>query len=239
MAAQSTSNLALPYVMAGQAQKHVTVNEGLRRLDALAQTAVESRSVASEPAQPTDGVVYILPPGASGAAWSLMSHGRLAYHRDGAWTEIAPQSGWRAWARDEGALLAFDGAAWIPAAALLAEGPSGAATRMMVTEAEATLAGAATDAGVVIPARAVVFAVTTRTLEAVTGAAAYDCGVTGEPDKFGGDLGAAAGSTNIGVVGPTAYYADTPVRLTAKTADFTGGRVRTALHFARFDPPGL
>ena len=31
----NTSNLALPYLAVGQAQKHVTVNESLRRLDAL------------------------------------------------------------------------------------------------------------------------------------------------------------------------------------------------------------
>lgn len=36
----TSSNLAPPYLAAGQAQKHVTVNESLLRLDALVQLAV-------------------------------------------------------------------------------------------------------------------------------------------------------------------------------------------------------
>ncbi|MEO1425564.1 MAG: DUF2793 domain-containing protein, partial [Pseudomonadota bacterium] len=32
---EQSPKLALPYVLPQQAQKHVTVNEGLRRLDAL------------------------------------------------------------------------------------------------------------------------------------------------------------------------------------------------------------
>lgn len=42
-------NLALPYLAAGQAQKHVTVNEALRLLDALVQAAVESAALSAPP----------------------------------------------------------------------------------------------------------------------------------------------------------------------------------------------
>lgn len=40
----------------------------------------------------------------------------------------------------------------------------------------------------------------------------------------------AAGSQNRGVIGPTAFYSDTPVVLTANGGDFTGGSVRIAIH---------
>ena len=68
-------------------------------------------------------------------------------------------------------------------------------------------------------------------LTAVLGASSFDCGVSGEPSKFGGALGVAVGSSNIGVIGPTAFYADTPVRLTANGGSFAGGAVRIAIHY--------
>jgi hypothetical protein len=68
-----------------------------------------------------------------------------------------------------------------------------------------------------------VLGVSARTVTTITGAASYDCDSAGEPSKFGGSLGVAAGSTNSGVIGPQAYYAPTPVRLTANGGAFTGG----------------
>src|SRR6185503_15210347 len=59
----NTSNLVLPYLAVGQAQKHVTVNESLRKLDAILQLSVVSATTAAQPASPADGAVYILPPG--------------------------------------------------------------------------------------------------------------------------------------------------------------------------------
>jgi hypothetical protein len=54
--------------------------------------------------------------------------------------------------------------------------------------------------------------------------------LAGEPAKFGGSLGIAAGSTNSGVIGPQAFYAPTAVWLTANGAAFTGGAVQIAIH---------
>ena len=50
-----SARLALPYLAAGQMQKHVTLNTALTRLDALVQTAVVSRTTQVQPAQPNDG----------------------------------------------------------------------------------------------------------------------------------------------------------------------------------------
>jgi hypothetical protein len=113
MSDQST-NLQLPYLAAGQAQKHVTVNESLRRLDALVQLVAASATTSAEPAAPDDGAVYILPAGKTGAAWGQMAESALAYWRDGAWEEIAPRAGWLALVKDSGRLLYFTGAAWSP-----------------------------------------------------------------------------------------------------------------------------
>lgn len=107
-----TTRLGLPFVMPAQAQKHVTVNESLRRLDVLVQTCVVSASTAAEPAAPAAGDAFILTPERAGATWSAMRPGSIAAFQDGAFAEIAPVAGQLAFVRDEGALRVFDGANW-------------------------------------------------------------------------------------------------------------------------------
>jgi len=50
-----TNQFQLPLVQASQAQKHVTVNEALARLDAAAQLRLESIVIAVPPVTATDG----------------------------------------------------------------------------------------------------------------------------------------------------------------------------------------
>jgi len=108
----TSPNLNFPYLAAGQAQKHVTVNETIQRLDALVQLAVVSATTSAQPASPADGSVYILPAGKTGADWGAMGDAALAYYRDGAWEEIAPREGWLAYVKDDERLLHYAGAAW-------------------------------------------------------------------------------------------------------------------------------
>ena len=108
----NTSNLALPYLAVGQAQKHVTVNESLRRLDALVQLLVVSATTSAQPASPADGAVYIVPSGKSGAQWSAYANWNLGCYRDGAWEQITPREGWLAFVQDTDLMLHYTGAAW-------------------------------------------------------------------------------------------------------------------------------
>jgi hypothetical protein len=240
---ETTPRLGLPYVVAAQAQKHIPINESLARLDGLVQLAVESRALAAQPASPVGGGVWILPTGATGAAWAGQSAGVMMRFEAGAWEALAPSEGVLAWVKDENQVVAHDGAAWAPLSASFksltaAASPGLANTRLEIREEETTVVGATTSTAIVIPARAIVLAVSTRTTVAVTGATSYNCGVAGDASKFGGSLGVAKNSSNIGVIGPTAYYADTPVLLTAVGANFTAGKVRVAVHLLRFDAPG-
>ncbi len=92
----SNTSIQLPYLAVGQAQKHVTVNETLRKLDAIIQLSVVSATVSAEPATPTDGDVYIIPSGKSGAHWSAFANWSLGYYRDGAWVDSRhAKGGWR------------------------------------------------------------------------------------------------------------------------------------------------
>ncbi len=111
MSEQST-NLQLPFLQAGQAQKHITVNESLLLFDALVQMAVASATTTTQPASPADGSVYILPTGKTGADWAPMADNALAYYRDGAWTAITPREGFTAWCKDSDKALVFNGTTW-------------------------------------------------------------------------------------------------------------------------------
>jgi hypothetical protein len=108
--ADNTTNLALPYLMASQAQKHVTHNEALRLLDGLVQLSVRDRELTAPPGSPAEGDRYLVAIGATAewAGWDL----NIAYFVDGAWMRLVPRPGWRTWIEDEGALLFFDGTAW-------------------------------------------------------------------------------------------------------------------------------
>ena len=111
MSNETTPNLILPYIMASQAQKHVTHNEALRRLDAVVQIALADRDLAAPPATPADGDRYLVAAAPTGD-WAG-HEGEIAAFQDGAWAFLAPALGWLAWIADEERLLAFDGAAWV------------------------------------------------------------------------------------------------------------------------------
>ncbi len=237
MSDDATPRLGLPYVAAGQAQKHVTVNEAMARLDGLVQTAVVSRSTAAQPADPEDGALHILPAGATGSAWSSFAAGTLVRYEAGGWTAFPVRRGHLAWVLDE-ALAVVLGEDWAPlVGSTVAWTANGARTRFSILEEDVILSGASTTSILAIPARAIVLGVGSRTLTTITGASAYDCGLAGDAAKFGGSLGVAAGAANMGVIGPTPVYADTPVVLTAIGAPFAGGVVRLSVYLLQFDLP--
>ena len=106
-----TPNLNLPYIMAAQAQKHVTHNEAIRSLDVLVQLKVEDRDLATPPASPADGSAYIV--GASPTDDWVGHAGEIAAYQDGAWLFYAPNEGWVAWIADEDAAVVWNGAGWV------------------------------------------------------------------------------------------------------------------------------
>jgi hypothetical protein len=106
----ATANLALPFIEAAQAQKHVTHNEALRILDAAIQIAVADRTRMTPPASPIDGERHIVASGAGGA-WSGQGDA-IATWQDGAWAFLAPKQGWCVWSVADDVLLVFDGANW-------------------------------------------------------------------------------------------------------------------------------
>lgn len=148
----NTSNLQLPYLAVGQAQKHVTLNQSLRRLDAILQLSVVSATTSAEPSVSPDGAVYIVPAGKTGAAWAGFTNWSLGYYRDGAWEQITPREGWIAYVRDTDRVLVYDGSGWNDLALHLsatdrligrASAGAGAAEEIACTAAGRTLIAAA------------------------------------------------------------------------------------------------
>lgn len=108
-----SARLGMPYLMPAQAQKHVTHNEALTRLDLLVQMVVQEFDAAAPPALPLEGQIWALGPAPSGA-WAGRA-GELAAQVEGTWQFITPQQGWQATriGQDGPELRIFTAAGWV------------------------------------------------------------------------------------------------------------------------------
>jgi hypothetical protein len=125
---------------------------------------------------------------------------------------------------------------FMPALANVAAAAHGASIQMQVLEQTVTLSGASTNASVPIPANCIVLAVGARVLTAITGATSYQIGVSGNLSQFGSLLSVPAGSSNFGLIGPTAFYTNTTIIITAAGGSFTGGQVRLSISILLANP---
>lgn len=232
-----TPHLQLPLLASSQAQKHVTVNEALIRLDALTHPIALSANVISPPSA-VDGDAYIVPTGASGE-WAD-SDGLLAVYDNGGWFFLTPRRGWRVWIEDENDYSTFVSGRWI--SALSGAYEEGAYSSIRIATTDETLSGASLGTSLLLPNRAVVIGVTARVLSDVTGAGVtgWRIGVAGANDRYGASIGLVKDSSSNGVTGsPVAYYADTPLQISAEGGSFDGGQVRLAAHYILLTPPDI
>lgn len=109
-----TTNLSIPLLFSNQAQKEITINEALCALDAWLNRGAVDKDLASPPASPNAGDIYLIPAGATGV-WAGHD-GQMAYF-DQVWRFVAPREGMTLWVNDEDILYAFDGASWVKAGA--------------------------------------------------------------------------------------------------------------------------
>ena len=109
---EETMHLRLPYIAAAQAQKHITHNEALDRIDVIVQLAVLDSSVADPPLDASEGDRYIIPEGATGD-WTARN-GSIAAFVAGAWDVFDPAPGWIAFdLSTESVLIRIDDG-WAP-----------------------------------------------------------------------------------------------------------------------------
>lgn len=116
-----STHLKLPYILPGQAQKHITHNEAIAALDTLTQLAVLDRDLNAPPAIPDVNMRYIVGPTPTGD-WAGKAN-QVAAWDGAAWAFHAPEPGWLAFVLDENGLLAWSGTAWLPTVGLDARAP--------------------------------------------------------------------------------------------------------------------
>lgn len=223
----ATTRFGFPYIAADQAQKHVTHNAALDRIDAEMGGLVASATTTVAPSSPGEGDAYIVPAGATG--FGSVAAGEVAVSIGGEWTPSPPFFGRRAFALDEGRGYVYGGATFGWVRGDVGGSLTGASLGLVIREATVTLAsGTSQTAAALIPTGAIVLGVASKTTIAITGASSYMVGLSAGTSEFGSGLGLAVGSTNLGMVGPFAVYADTGVVVTRAGGAFTGGGVRLA-----------
>ena len=105
-----TARLALPLLAAGQAQKEMTVNEALARLDIAVHACVVEVGRNTPPAAPADGDAWILGAAPTGA-WTGRP-GALAGWTAGGRRFVAPREGLWIWSTADRCAAVYDNGGW-------------------------------------------------------------------------------------------------------------------------------
>lgn len=105
----STARLALPNLVSGQAQKEITHNMALQRLDAFVQTALESMTLIVPPIG-AEGSLYVVGTGGTGAWMGKDKY--IAHFAGGAWIFYAPFEGMRLWDKANSMAMVYKGDSW-------------------------------------------------------------------------------------------------------------------------------
>ena len=231
-----TNKLELPLLASGQAQKHVTVNEGFARLDALTQLSIEALEATVHPASPVEGEVYAIGSGASGD-W-IGQDGKLALFQNGGWVFVTPYDGWQGWLKEGGTPVQYTGSGWVAGTGSFSANGAGFVNRSVEIDHDVAAGAVSTVAGL-FSANTIVYGITARVLSAIGGAASFEIGVSGASDRYGSGIGTVTGAWARGITGsPLTYYSDTDVVLTASGGSFDGtGQLRIVAHFAELTLP--
>lgn len=114
-----TPRLQLPYIASQQAQKQVTYNEAMRRLDTLVHPVVKSRTLATPPGSPAEGDAYLVAASPTGD-WAGKD-GRIAVFVDGAWMFHAPLDGWLLFVEADEQFVQRKAGTWVPLLAAVSD----------------------------------------------------------------------------------------------------------------------
>ncbi len=105
-----TARLALPMLAVAQAQKEITHNEALARIDIVTQPVVEAVGLSTVPTAPLEGQCWIVGSAPAGA-WAGRA-GALAGWTGGGWRFITPFEGMSAWSVADKGLVRREGSGW-------------------------------------------------------------------------------------------------------------------------------
>ncbi|WP_445191769.1 DUF2793 domain-containing protein [Sphingomonas sp. Tas61C01] len=106
----ATIRLGLPLLAAGQAQKDLTHNEALARLDIAVQASVVAVGLAVPPAAPTAGDAWVVG-AAAGGAWTGQANAIAAWTAGG-WRFVDPREGMTVWSIADRRDVRYSGGTW-------------------------------------------------------------------------------------------------------------------------------
>lgn len=232
-----TAQLGLPLLQPAQAQKHVTVNEALARLDALTTMVLVSRSQTAPPSEAAEGEVWAVPADAAGA-WSGRD-GTLAIRANGGWAFLPPRRGWRVWIADESVEAHWNGFAWEHGVACM--GVSGLATKFELFEVVVDLTpGSAFSFDTSFGNDTVVVGASGVVLETVTGSlTSWSAGAGFNATRHAADIGLEAGSSFTRAYQSVPGASETNIRISSNGGAFASGRIGLALHLLKITAPAF
>lgn len=101
------------FITPGQAQKELTANQALLRLDAIANCGAISMTDTAPPGAPVNGDVYIIASAGASGDWAGRENAVTYYHENEGWAFMSPPEGMTLWVNSEDALYSWNGSAWI------------------------------------------------------------------------------------------------------------------------------
>ena len=105
-----TPRLALPLLQPGQAQKEMTCNEALARLDLAVQGAIVAAGAQTPPANPAPGACWVLGASPEGV-WAGHPYALAGWTSSG-WIFIDPHEGMQLWLGETQGNARFSGGEW-------------------------------------------------------------------------------------------------------------------------------
>ena len=108
---EDTARLALPMLQPGQAQKEMTHNEALARLDLTVQASVAGFGLDEPPTDPQRGQCWIVGTAPTGS-WTGQA-ASLAGWTEGGWRFVAPVEGMAVWNLAAGLPVCWISGGWV------------------------------------------------------------------------------------------------------------------------------
>jgi hypothetical protein len=241
-----TNQFKLPLLQASQAQKHVTVNEAIARLDAVAQLRIETLTATVPPQVGVDGETYWVASGATGA-WFGMD-GQLSIYSNGAWVFLNPKEGWSAWIVDMAKEFRFVAGTWLEittgggAGGATLTGPLGSSFEMDMIEFEHTItAGSSNSSSIGIPAGSMVAMVAFRVSESIVtdGPTDWRLGISNSVTRYGSGYGLGLNVSDVGGENKTMFYYPSAknLYLSVTGGNFVSGKVIFSIYCLKFGLP--
>jgi len=240
-----THQFKLPLLQASQAQKHVTVNEAIARLDAVAQLRLESLDASAPPLDAVDGQCYWVSGGATGD-WANQE-GSIAIFSNTSWVFLQPKEGWKAWVVDQGGEFQFTNGAWAEGAvgsggSTTLSGPLGSSFALDMLEFEHVItAGSSNATSVQIPPGSMVAMVAFRVSEDIVtdGTSSWRLGISNAVTRYGSGYALSQNANDVGGENKTMfYYPSTKSLYISPTAgDFVSGKIIFTIYLLKFGLP--